>query len=251
MDNTRARGSFPRARLPACPTIREQTFGSTCSACTSNAPVGQPRVPSLREGQEFGATPLRLGIVGVGNCASLPCPRAHLLPRRPRQRAGPRLMHVDLGGYHVGDVEVASASTWTPARSAATWQRRCSRARTTTIRFADPQARACASSGHDLGRLGRYLKDVVPESGRAGRGRHPRPQGQPHRRPGVLLAGGLAEGGGVVRGTRARSRLRLRQLHACLHRVQARMGRALPRQGLPIIGDDIKSQVGATTSTAC
>ena len=45
----------------------------------------------------------------------------------------------------------------------------------------------------------------------------------------------------------ARSRLRVRQLHPGLHRLAAVLAASASRNaGLPIIGDDIKSQVGAT-----
>ena len=40
--------------------------------------------------------------------------------------------------------------------------------------------------------------------------------------------------------------MRLRQLHPGLHRPRGLLGQALQEAGLPIIGDDIKSQVGAT-----
>ena len=43
-------------------------------------------------------------------------------------------------------------------------------------------------------------------------------------------------------------RLRVRQLHSRLHRSASRIGRSASRRpAVPIIGDDIKSQVGATS----
>ena len=51
----------------------------------------------------------------------------------------------------------------------------------------------------------------------------------------------------MVRRAGARGRLRLRQLHSGVHRLQPGLAARVSRKrGLPIIGDDIKSQVGAT-----
>ena len=50
----------------------------------------------------------------------------------------------------------------------------------------------------------------------------------------------------MVRRAGPRSRLRLRQLHPGVHRIRADWRRRFEERGLPIVGDDIKSQVGAT-----
>ena len=52
---------------------------------------------------------VRLAIVGVGNCASsLVQGLTYYADASPDDRV-PGLMHVDLGGYHVSDVEVVAA----------------------------------------------------------------------------------------------------------------------------------------------
>jgi myo-inositol-1-phosphate synthase len=50
----------------------------------------------------------------------------------------------------------------------------------------------------------------------------------------------------VVRRADPRSRLRLRELHPRVHREGAVLAARFEKKGLPVIGDDIKSQVGAT-----
>ena len=50
----------------------------------------------------------------------------------------------------------------------------------------------------------------------------------------------------MVRRANPRSRLRLCQLHPGVHRLAAILAATFRERGLPIIGDDIKSQVGAT-----
>jgi myo-inositol-1-phosphate synthase len=50
----------------------------------------------------------------------------------------------------------------------------------------------------------------------------------------------------VVRRADPRRRLRLRELHPGVHRPRGLLEQPLPEGGVPIVGDDIKSQVGAT-----
>src|SRR5688572_4585861 len=52
---------------------------------------------------------VRVGIVGVGNCASSFVQGLSHYAEAAANEPPPGLMHVELGGYHVGDVEVASA----------------------------------------------------------------------------------------------------------------------------------------------
>ncbi|HLM49412.1 MAG TPA: inositol-3-phosphate synthase, partial [Solirubrobacteraceae bacterium] len=52
---------------------------------------------------------VRVAIIGVGNCAnSFVQGVSHYQDADPAQDV-PGLMHVDLGGYHVGDVEFSAA----------------------------------------------------------------------------------------------------------------------------------------------
>ena len=95
--------------------------------------------------------------------------------------------------------------------------------------------------------LGKYLKEKITEG--AGRDRRHRqdPQGDQDRRGRLLPAGRLRAGDQVVRRAGARGRLRLRELHPGVHRRARTTGRKrFEKAGLPIVGDDIKSQVGAT-----
>ena len=66
------------------------------------------------------------------------------------------------------------------------------------------------------------------------------------RRRRQLPAGRLRGGDEVVRRADPRRRLRDGELHAGLPRPRAVLGRRFEQAGVPIIGDDIKSQVGAT-----
>ena len=52
---------------------------------------------------------VRIGLVGVGNCASSLVQGLSYYADASAAEPPPGLMHVDLGGYHVRDIEVAAA----------------------------------------------------------------------------------------------------------------------------------------------
>ncbi len=55
------------------------------------------------------ANPVRVAIVGVGNCASSLVQGVHYYRDADPAERVPGLMHVELGGYHVGDLEFVAA----------------------------------------------------------------------------------------------------------------------------------------------
>jgi len=55
--------------------------------------------------------PIRVAIIGVGNCASALVQGTEFLSERGRRQFVPGLMHVRLGGYHVGTSSSAPLST--------------------------------------------------------------------------------------------------------------------------------------------
>lgn len=52
---------------------------------------------------------LRVGIVGVGNCASSFLQGLSFYRGAKANEPVPGLMHAELGGYHVGDIEISAA----------------------------------------------------------------------------------------------------------------------------------------------
>ena len=53
----------------------------------------------------MGKKKVRVAIIGVGNCASSLVQGVHHYKDTPADKTVPGLMHVDLGGYHVSDIE--------------------------------------------------------------------------------------------------------------------------------------------------
>ena len=52
---------------------------------------------------------VRMGIVGVGNCASSFVQGLTYYAEAGANEPMPGLMNADLGGYHVGDIQISSA----------------------------------------------------------------------------------------------------------------------------------------------
>lgn len=193
------------------------------------------------------ATPLRVGIVGVGNCASSLVQGLSYYRDAHANEPVPGLMHADLGGYHVRDVEVASAFDVDARKVGLDVAEAVFAGENNTIRFADPPARGVrVHRGNTLDGLGHYLRDVVPESDEP-----------------------VADVARVLKDTRtdvlvsylpvgsqqAAEWYAERALEAgcafvnCMPVFIASRPEWAERfraKGLPIIGDDIKSQVGAT-----
>ena len=52
---------------------------------------------------------VRVAIIGAGNCASSLVQGVEYYKNAPADSFVPGLMHVNLGGYHIGDVEFSAA----------------------------------------------------------------------------------------------------------------------------------------------
>ena len=138
-------------------------------------------------------------------------------------------------------------STSTPRRSARISATRSGRARTT--RSSSPRCRKIGVPVHrgmTHDGLGKYLKQKITKAPGETADIVADPQGHEDRRRRLLPAGRVRGRDEVVRRADPRGRLRLRQLHPRLHRPRDYWNKRFKKAGLPIVGDDIKSQVGAT-----
>ena len=190
---------------------------------------------------------VRLAIVGVGNCASSLVQGLEHYKGAERDSTVPGLMHVDLGGYHVGDVEVVAAFDVDAKKVGRDVSEAIYSEPNNTIRFADvPPTGVIVQRGPTLDGLGHYYRETIEESDAAP----------------VDVANALrrAEAEVVV------CYLPVGSEEAAKHYAQAALDagvafvNCLPvfiasdrtwaqrfvAAGVPIVGDDIKSQVGAT-----
>ena len=108
---------------------------------------------------------VRVAIAGVGNCASSLVQGRYLYQDASPDAFVPGLMHVDLGGYHVRDIEFVAAFDVNAEKVGRDLSEAISAAPNNTIRFADvPHMGVEVQRGPTIDGIGRYLRDVVPES---------------------------------------------------------------------------------------
>src|SRR5688572_13448750 len=198
-------------------------------------------------GQRVDDGKVRVAIVGVGNCANSFIQGVEYYKDADPTEQVPGLMHVDLGGYHVRDIEFAAAFDIDSEKvgndlSEAIWS-----SQNDTIKFADvPHMGVKVERGMTHDGLGKYLKQKITKA------------------PGETadIIGILKETKADVLvcylpvGSEAATKWYVEQaLQAgvgfvnCLPVFIARQddwAKRFEDAGLPIIGDDIKSQVGAT-----
>src|SRR5205085_976745 len=109
--------------------------------------------------------PVRLALVGVGNCASALVQGIHKYATASAHDRVPGLMHVDLGGYHVGDIEIVAAFDVDQRKVGLDLAEAIFTEPNNTVRFADvPPLGLKVQRGHTLDGLGAYLSQVIDES---------------------------------------------------------------------------------------
>ena len=190
---------------------------------------------------------VRVAIAGVGNCSSsLIQGVRYYRDAKPEDRI-PGLMHVDLGGYHVSDVEFVAAFDVDDDKVGKDLSQAIFAGQNNTYKFSDvPELGVTVQRGPTLDGLGKYLRQVITES-----------EAQP-----VDVAQVLRDAKADVLinylpvGSEAGARFYAEQALAagvgfvnCIPVFIAKNPEWRQRfkaAGLPIIGDDIKSQVGAT-----
>ncbi len=190
---------------------------------------------------------VNVAIAGVGNCAnSLVQGVEHYRDADPAA-AVPGLMHVELGGYHVGDVEFVAAFDVDAAKVGADLGKAIWAGPNDTVRFADvPGLGVAVQRGPTLDGLGRYYRERIEEAA-----------APPVDVPAVLRESGadvlvcyLPVGAEQAARYYAQAALDAGVAFVnCLPAFiasDAGWARRFHAAGVPIVGDDIKSQVGAT-----
>ncbi len=108
---------------------------------------------------------VRVAIAGVGNCASSLVQGVTFYRGAANQDRVPGLMHVELGGYHVADVEFCAAFDVSAAKVGQDLSQAILAAPNNTRVFADVRPLGVAvQRGPTLDGIGRYLQDVIEES---------------------------------------------------------------------------------------
>src|SRR5438128_10476584 len=108
---------------------------------------------------------VRVALVGVGNCASALVQGVHKYRDASPEAFVPGLMHVDLGGYHVRDLEFVAAFDVDSRKVGHDLAEAIFAEPNNTVRFADvAPLGVTVSRGPTLDGIGHYLSEVVGES---------------------------------------------------------------------------------------
>ncbi|HEU5018594.1 MAG TPA: inositol-3-phosphate synthase, partial [Pseudolabrys sp.] len=190
---------------------------------------------------------VRVGIAGVGNCASSFVQGLSYYRDARANEPVPGLMNVDIGGYHVRDIEISAAFDVNAHKVGRDVADAIFVAPNNTHRFAAVKRTGVkVSRGPTLDGLGRYIQSQIQESDEA----EEDVSEVLHRSRTDVLVSYLPVGS-----QRASERYASSALEAGCAYVNcipvflasnAEWSRRFERRGLPILGDDIKSQVGAT-----
>jgi myo-inositol-1-phosphate synthase len=190
---------------------------------------------------------LRVGLVGVGNCASSFVQGLTHYAEATANAPPAGLMHVDLGGYHVGDIELAAAFDIHAGKVGRDLGEAITVAPNNTVQFARPAATGVrVRRGPTLDGVGQYLTGDIEESAEP-----PVDVAEELRRSGAeILVSYLPVGSQAATEYYAQQALAAGCAFVnCIPVFIASnpsWARRFEQRGLPIIGDDIKSQVGAT-----
>src|SRR5437667_8898034 len=108
---------------------------------------------------------VRVAIIGVGNCASSLVQGIHYYREAKPEDFVPGLMHVNLGGYHVNDVEFTAAFDIDQNKVDKDISEAIYTAPNNTYRFADvPKLNAKVYRGMTHDGLGKYLSRVITKA---------------------------------------------------------------------------------------
>ncbi len=190
---------------------------------------------------------VRVAIIGVGNCANSLLQGVEYYKDAPDDKFVPGLMHVNLGGYHIRDIEFTAAFDVVKGKvgvdlADAMWAHP-----NDTIKFADvPKTGITVSRGMTHDGLGKYLSQIVEKA-----------PGETADIVGILkstntdvVVNYLPVGSEMATKWYAEQILEAGcAMVNCMPVFIARedyWNKRFQDAGVPIIGDDIKSQVGAT-----
>ncbi|MDQ0768371.1 myo-inositol-1-phosphate synthase [Pseudarthrobacter defluvii] len=109
--------------------------------------------------------PIRVAIVGVGNCAASLVQGVQYYKDADPADTVPGLMHVEFGPYHVGDVEFVAAFDVDGKKVGVDLSDAILASENNTIKIADvPPTGVTVQRGHTLDGLGKYYLETIEES---------------------------------------------------------------------------------------
>jgi myo-inositol-1-phosphate synthase len=190
---------------------------------------------------------LRVAIIGVGNCATSFIQGLEFYKDAKSTDTVPGLMHVQFGDYHVSDIEVVAAFDVDSLKVGKELVEATKASENNTIKICDvPKSNVIVQRGHTLDGLGKYYRETIKESSETP--------------VDIVQALKDAKADVLVSYLPVGSEDADKYYAQCAIDAKVAFVNALPvfiasdpvwakkfeDAGVPIVGDDIKSQVGAT-----
>ena len=190
---------------------------------------------------------IRVAIIGVGNCASSLVQGVEFYKNAADDEKVPGLMHVRLGGYHISDIEFSAAFDINITKVGKDLSEAIFAEPNNTIKFSDvPRLNVPVHRGMTHDGLGEYLKQIITKA--------------PGETANIAQVLRETKTDVVVNylpvGSETATKWYVEQVLqagcAFVNCIPVFIGREeywqrrFLEKGLPVIGDDIKSQVGAT-----
>lgn len=195
-----------------------------------------------------GHRPINVAIIGVGNCASSLVQGVHYYRNANPDEFVPGLMHVDLGGYHIRDINFVAAFDIDVNKVGRDLGDAIYAPPNNTVKFADvPPLGVRVDRGMTHDGLGKYLSQVITKA--------------PGATADIVQVLKDTKTDVVINylpvGSESATKWYVEQVLSAgcgfincipvfIAKDRENWGRRFEKAGLPIIGDDIKSQVGAT-----
>ncbi len=190
---------------------------------------------------------INVAIVGVGNCASSLVQGVHYYKKAKENEFVPGLMHVNLGGYHISDIKFVTAFDIDKNKVGKDLAKAIFTPPNNTFKFCDvPDTAVKVERGMTHDGLGKYLSQIIEKA--------PGPTADivkilKDTKTDVVISY-------LPVGSEEATKWYVEQILAAgcgfINCIPVFIGREkywqkrFEQSGLPIIGDDIKSQVGAT-----
>jgi myo-inositol-1-phosphate synthase len=193
------------------------------------------------------ARTVRVALVGVGNCAASLVQGVHYYRDADPAERVPGLMHVLFGDYHVRDIQFVAAFDVDAKKVGRDLSEAIVASENNTVKICDvPPLGITVQRGHTMDGLGRYYRETIEESD--------------EEPVDVVAALREAQADVLVCYLPVGSEAATRYYAQCAIDARVAFVNALPvfiagtpewarrfeEAGVPIVGDDIKSQVGAT-----
>ncbi|WP_030106400.1 inositol-3-phosphate synthase [Actinoalloteichus caeruleus] len=190
---------------------------------------------------------VRVAIVGVGNCAASLVQGVHYYREATPDTNVPGLMHVQFGDYHVRDIEFVAAFDVDAKKVGHDLAEAIVASENNTIKICDvPPVGVTVQRGHTLDGLGRYYRETIEESDE-------KPvdvvEALRQSEADVLvcyLPVGSEEAALFYADAAIRAGVAFVNALPVFIASDPEWAERFRAAGVPIVGDDIKSQVGAT-----